>query len=60
MIITSIIYFSIPILNALFWTKDFVNREIMYFYFDLFFILTAIVFAIGSYFLIRNSKKGLK
>jgi uncharacterized membrane protein YozB (DUF420 family) len=60
MIITSIIYFSIPILNALFWTKDLLNREIMYFYFDLFFILTAIVFAIGSYFLIRNSKKGLK
>ncbi|RXJ86770.1 PepSY domain-containing protein [Arcobacter sp. CECT 8985] len=56
-IVISILYISIPIINILMYKRSILLRDSIYNYFDLFFIFCSFTFAIGSYFLIKKSKK---
>lgn len=56
--IASLLYLFIPIINLSIYKNNILQRDTIYTYFDISFIILSFVFAVGAYFLRKRYKKG--
>ncbi|QDF28088.1 PepSY-associated TM helix domain-containing protein [Halarcobacter anaerophilus] len=63
LIAATLIFIFIPIINIITTAKSFdtfINRDSLHFYFDLYFIISAAIFALASYILFKRAKRSLQ